>query len=84
VIGIVQDTGYVSPPSATYGGGDFHGLTLARTKPTPIGRELYRLMRLDCIPAPERDAVLAELAGRLQDRLQEPSSVACRGNEKPA
>jgi hypothetical protein len=64
VIGILQvDDGTIVAPQATIGGGNFRNLPLAKTRPTSLGRDLYRLMQLDRVPREDLQEVTRELGG---------------------
>ncbi len=63
LVGVGQDGGGVSSPAGTIGGGGFYTSSLARWKPTAIGREIARLGRLsEVVATSEIDEVAGLLA----------------------
>lgn len=63
LVGVGHEGGIVSPPTGTMGGGGFYTSSLARWKPTPIGREIGRLGGLSgVVAASEIDEVARCLA----------------------
>ena len=63
LIGFRQESGEVTRPSATYGGGDFRGIGLEKIAATGLGERLHRLMRLERIPDGDLSFVRVELGG---------------------
>ena len=63
LLGLLQDDGRVGSLFGAYGGGDFGSLPLASARPTLLGADLVRLMRLDRIPRDDIADLYAELGG---------------------
>jgi hypothetical protein len=54
---------------ATYGGANSQTIEVGRVALLPMGRDLYRLMRLDLLPAEEIDEALLRLGASIYEPL---------------
>jgi hypothetical protein len=63
LVGVKGDNGLVGSPVGTWGGGMLSDIPFGKEHLTDPGEGLYRLMRLDEIPAAEREKWLTGLAG---------------------